>query len=128
MDAAPQAASAPGLLDRAAIFASDDHILERVDVPEWGGFVYCKTLGGAERDDFEQEHLDEKGNRKSRVANIRANLVARTVCDGDGNLLFGPGDVKALGKKNAKPLDRLFEVAMRLSGLSDKDIEDLAGN
>jgi hypothetical protein len=36
--------------------------------------------------------------------------------------------VALLGEKSAAALQRVFEVGQRLSGLSDGDVEELAGN
>jgi hypothetical protein len=36
--------------------------------------------------------------------------------------------VEALGKKSAAALNRVFEVAQRLSGITDDDVEELAKN
>lgn len=117
-----------GLLTGEQILGVDDHALERVECPEWGGHVYVRTLEGQERDLFEQSFLDAAGNRKQIVHNIRAGLLVRALCDQRGQRLFSDKDIARLGKKNAKPLDRLFDVAQRLSGLSDKDIEEIAKN
>lgn len=118
----------PGLLTGEGILAADDHRLERVDVPEWGGHVYIRTMGGDERDLFEQSFLDERGKRKRVVANIRAGLLARTLCDQAGARLFNDKQVAQLGRKNGVVLERLFLVAQRVNGLSDEDIEEIAGN
>jgi len=37
-------------------------------------------------------------------------------------------DVKALGEKSAAALERVFDVARKLSGLSEDDVEELAGD
>lgn len=44
--------------------------------------------------------------------------------------MFGGGeaDVKALGRKSALALNRVFEVAQRINGLTEEDMEELAGN
>ncbi len=62
------------------------------------------------------------------LQNIRAKLVALTVVDEQGNRIFKDEDVKWLGNKSAAALDRIFEVAQRLSGLRDEDVEELAKN
>jgi hypothetical protein len=59
---------------------------------------------------------------------MRAKLVARTVVDADGEPVFSQQDVAALGELSAAALDRVFEVASRLSGLNEKDLEEMAGN
>jgi hypothetical protein len=46
--------------------------------------------------------------------------------DEDGKRVFTEAEVKALGAKSARALDRLFDTARRLSGLGDEDVETLA--
>lgn len=125
------------ILGRDQILAAQDLEKELVAVPEWGGHVYVRALTGTERDAFEESLVDMKTVRKgrkqetvrqTRLANIRARLCALTMCDEDGKRLFTDGDVEELGKKSASALNRVFEVAQRLSGLTDEDVEELAGN
>jgi len=102
---------------------------EIVEVPEWGGSVKVKALTGSERDKYESDSLTGRGrNRDINLANIRARLVALTVIDDNGKPLFSSIDIAALGGKSAKALDRIFDVAQRLSGISEEDIEELAKN
>lgn len=117
------------VLTREAILGVDDLQVEVVEVPEWGGSVRVRGLTGAERDAFEASIIDQRG-KKSRVIlrNIRAKLVVLSVVDGENESLFNEGDVKALGSKSASALQRVFNVAQRLSGISDEDVEELAGN
>lgn len=56
--------------------------------------------------------------KKPNLANIQARLVAKSVVDEDGRLIFKDSDVYKLGLKNAAPLDRVFVVARRLSYIS----------
>lgn len=114
------------LLSRDAILAADDHEYEVVPCPEWGGEVRLRSLTGAERDAYEQSLVQTRGkSREMNLRNARAKLVALCAVDEDGKRLFTDADVNALGKKNAKPLDRLFDVARRLSGLSEDDVDRL---
>jgi hypothetical protein len=124
------------ILSREEIFATDDLKMELVPVPEWGGSVYVLGLMGDERDAWEGSLVvktkrlkgHKRGGSKVVTKGIRAKLAAITVTDAEKNLLFSPSDIEALGRKSAAALDRIFEVAQRLSGLSDDDIEDLAKN
>lgn len=117
------------MLDKNTILSSDDLPREKVAVPQWGGDIFVRTLTGSERDDFEQSCVSQKGkNRDINLKNIRARLCVLTICDDVGKRLFDARDVDALGKKSAKALDIIFEVAQRLNGLANKDVEDLAGN
>ena len=98
--------------------------MEAVSIPEWGGEVYVRSFGGEARDSWEGEQAQlyqaDKGHQ-----NFRARLVVACVCDQDGNLLFKPQDAKWLGTKNAKALDRIFEVAKRLNGIGEAEIDEL---
>ena len=112
------------ILNREAILNIQDLKTEEVEVPEWGGAVLVRALTGAERDQFEATVVETKGkNTRVNLVNARAKLVAMSVVDEEGNKLFTPADVAALGKKSAAALARIFDVAMRLAGISEKDIE-----
>lgn len=125
------------ILSKEAILSADDLEKELVEVPQWGGTVYVRALTGAERDAFEQSMVEmrtvrqgrkQETVREMRLQNIRARLCALTICDEEGNRLFTDADVQALGRKSASALNRVFQVAQRLSGLTDEDVEELAGN
>jgi hypothetical protein len=116
-------------LSKEAILAANDADFEFVDVPEWGGKVRVKTLTGDERDSYEQSLIDQRGNVLGpKLAGAQARLVALTAVDDDGKRLFADEDVKALGAKSAQALNRVFEVSMRLSRLTQQDVEALVGN
>ena len=117
------------MLDKKSILDSDDLPSELVEIPQWGGGVFVRTLTGSERDDFEQSCLGSKGKSKDmNLKNIRARLCVLCMCEENGTRLFDARDVEALGKKSASALDLIFTVAQRLNGLGAKDVEDLAKN
>lgn len=117
------------LLTRDAILQAQDLPKELVSVPEWGGEIYVRALTGAERDAFEQSIVEQKGkSTKMNLQNMRAKLVALTVVDEGGNRLFTDADAKLLGKKSALALNRVFEVAQKLSGLTPEDVDELTKN
>lgn len=102
-----------------------DVTIEPLFVPEWGGTVYVRSLDGKGRDRFEgsRVRVDAHGKIELLHDNTRARLLALTVCDADGVLQFTEEDIEALGKKNAAALDRIFDVAQRLSALRPADVE-----
>lgn len=107
----------------------DDKQYEDVDVPEWGGTVRVRGMSGTERDAYEASIIEQRGNdRKVNLANARAKLVVRCLVDENGALLFTPDDVRVLGRKSAKALERVFDAARRASGMSEADIEKLTEN
>lgn len=118
-----------GLLTRDQIRAAQDVVHETVEVPEWGGSVRVKALNGAERDAFEASLTQQKGKQfKMNMQNVRARLARLTCVDEKGAPIFQPSDEHWLGEKSAAALDRVFDVAMRLAGMRDQDIEELTEN
>ena len=116
-------------LTREAILESKDIKTEEVAVPEWGGEVLVRGLTGRERDEFESAIMQRRGKHLvPDVFNVRARLVTWCVIDEDGNHLFEPGDITTLGEKNGAAINRIFEVASKLSGMTDEDVEDLVEN
>lgn len=115
------------LLSRDAILAADDRDYDEVDCPEWGGSVRIRSITGAERDAYEQSLIQQRGsNRQVNMRNARAKLIVLCAVDEAGNKLFaGEDDVRALGRKNAKPLDRVWDACRKIAGLSEDDVDKL---
>lgn len=117
------------LLSKADILKADDMQFEEVEVPEWGGTVRVKAMTGSERDRWEKNVIErKKGGGTQTKDNVRANLVAATVIDASGKLEFSQADIKALGAKSAAALERVYEVAAKLSRIGPQDVEDMTGN
>lgn len=109
------------------ILALDDKAHEDVYVPEWDSHVRIQVMGGFSRDAWEMEVYRQ--NEAGGFENIRATLVARCAVHPDnGKRIFSEKQVKALGEKSGRALDRLFEVAQRLNGITDEDVEELEKN
>ena len=121
------------ILNREAILNADDLKTETVNCPEWGGSVIVRGLTAGERDKWEASlySTEKRGGSFEVVAhkeNIRAKFIAASVVDEKGKLLFSAGDIEALSRKSAAPMDRLFAAAQRLSGMTDADVEELEKN
>ena len=118
------------ILTKDQILKSDDLTTKVVKVPEWGGDVIVTTMSGAGRDQYDSTIYiaGDDGKITTHLDNGRAKLVAATVVDDKGNLLFNVDDVGALGKKSVAALDRVYEVATRLNFLSEKEVQELAKN
>ena len=118
------------LLSKSQILAADDLPRELVNVPEWNGDVYVKALTAKERDDYEAGFVVQKGGAVKSIdlANVRARLVAMTIVDESGIRMFNDMEVFDLGRKSATALNRVYEVAKRLSGISQSDEEEMVKN
>jgi len=118
------------ILTADSILSADDLPKELVEVPEWGGEVYVRCLTAGERDDWEASvvSLEKNGKTKTDMKNLRAKLVARTVCDKSGKRVFNDSQIEALSNKSAAALDRIYTVAARLSKITKGDEEELLGN
>lgn len=117
------------ILNRDAILTASDIQTEVVEVPEWGGSVLVRGLTGAQRDRFEASMVElKKGKQVLKLSNLRAYLAALSIVDEQGQLLFSNEDIEALGNKSCAALQRIWDVARRLSGLSDDDVEELTKN
>ncbi|MEU5950655.1 hypothetical protein ABZ793_34670, partial [Micromonospora sp. NPDC047465] len=81
---------------------------------------------GAQRDAYEQSLVQQRGgNRQMNLRNARAKLIVLCAVDEHGSQLFTEADVNALSRKNAKPIDRVFEACKKIAGLSDDDVDKL---
>jgi hypothetical protein len=112
-------------LDRDAILKAAALRTEDVPVPEWGGSVLVRELRGRERDEWEGSLAVQRGSQMvPDTANMRAKLAARVIVGEDLEPLFTQQDVAALGELSAAALDRVFDVASRLSGLGQGAVEE----
>ena len=111
------------ILTREAILAADDLPRERVNVPEWGGDVFVRTMTGTERDAFESSLIGKDSGKEGRLENVRARLVSLALCSESGERLFDDAEIAALGKKSARALDRVFGVAQRLNGIGTGEVD-----
>lgn len=118
-----------GFLGREAILDADDRQYETVECPEWGGKVRVRGLNGTQRDAYEASLVKGNGaSREMNLANARAKMVVLAVVDSEGRAIFTAEDVRGLGRKSAAPLERIFDAARRLSGMSEEDVEKLTEN
>ena len=117
------------MLTRDAILNKVDTQIVIVKVPEWGGDVRVRGMTGEERDAFEGSIVTVK-NGKSTVdtKNIRAKLIAHCVVDEKSDPMFSLEDIPALGKKSAAALQRIFDIASKLCGLTEGEVEKIVKN
>lgn len=115
------------LLGKSQILAAEDSVYEDVPVPEWGGEVRIRGLSGIERDRYEKSLVRMKNGQMEQVIDFAtARLVAWAAVDENNSRLFvGEDEVKQLAAKSSVALQRCFNVAARLAGLTESDIAEM---
>jgi|SRR6476661_6002529 len=119
------------ILSREEIIQVDDRKLKEVPVPEWGGSVMIRSLTGRERDDFEQSTVktNKRGQQEQNFENFRARFVALCVVDENGRRLFqSRQEVALLGNKSVAALQRIFNEAQEMNGMSQEDVDELTSD
>lgn len=114
------------------IISADDLPRIPLIVPEWdisekdGGFI--RGLTGSDRDAYESSIRSYRPDGKMVVnlKDVRARLVARCIVDDNDERVFSDKEIGQLAAKSGAVLDRLFDKAAALSGLSKEAVEELA--
>lgn len=113
----------------ADILGADDRRIKRVDVPEWGGHVFVRSLSGTEKELFSQA-VNVVRNGKSEVNDVglRARYLAVALCDQHKQPLFTLDQVEALGSRNTLVLDRVWKAALELNAGTDETRDEQLKN
>jgi hypothetical protein len=99
---------------------------EVVPIPEFGCDVIVQGMSGVQRDAWEKSLIVGKGKRRDvNTENVRARLAVRCLVNEDGSRMFADGEAVLLGEWPAAALNRIFEAAQRLSGVSDEDVDEI---
>ena len=113
------------MLSKSDILEAKDIESEVVKVPEWGGEVMVYGLTLAEKDIWTDSILvDGKANMEGATA----RLCALCIRDEKGKCIFTDKDITAFSAKSAKAIDRIFQVAQRISGIGQEEIEETVKN
>ena len=113
------------MLSKKQIIAAKDIESEIVPVPEWGGEVTVQGLSLAEKDKWTECILVDG---KANMSGATALLCALCIRGEDGERLFSSDEIGLLDAKSASAIDRVFQVAQRLSGIGQEDIEETVKN
>jgi hypothetical protein len=125
-------------LNKDEILAASDIMFRDVEVPEWTvigrgetAMVRVAGLTAAEATKFSSRlvQMDGKGSIKEvKIDNFLAELLVRTLVNENFEPLFNDADIEALGKKSAAVMKRLGDIAIELSGLNEKAVEEKVKN
>ena len=122
------------LLSKADVFGVEDLKREVVPVPEWGGDVLVRGATAEEADAYQDSlsrtKMDEDGKTRieEHYENAKARFIVNCIINEDGTRMFTPAEVEKLGKKSAVAINRIYQVAARLSGTTKRARQELEGN
>lgn len=111
-----------GSLTREALLGATQVPTETVAIPELGGSVVVRGMTARERTQFEKKFVTEiRGKQKRNFEAFREQLCV--FCCVEPRLT--EADVEALSKVRADVIERIANVAMKLSGITEKDVDEL---
>jgi hypothetical protein len=112
-------------LTREQIDKAADAKIITVPCPELGGDVCIRLMSVGDRDSYELKLLEAEGKA---IPDFRSELLARTLCDEQGDLLY-PGDegVAALKRRSSDVMHKLWQSALKHNALTEEEIKQLAG-
>ncbi|HWP59529.1 MAG TPA: hypothetical protein VNL14_16675 [Candidatus Acidoferrales bacterium] len=111
-----------GFLSRDAFLKAGKALKQEiVEIPELGGKVIVRELTGHERDLYETLIVESKQRNDPSILEARARIAFMCCIDEHGNQLFEEADFEALRNVSAAALDRIWDVAMDLSGMRPRD-------
>ena len=114
-------------LSKEQIVSCNDVKTKKVEVPEWGGHCYVRLMTAGARDEWETLAIRSRINddpSKATLKGLRSMLVALTLCDETGDLVFSKNDLSSIEKKSSSALDRVIEAAQILNGLTGESVEE----
>lgn len=111
------------MLNRDSILKAKDLKTVELEVKEWDGTIKLQTMTGHARQEYYRTTAGKDGTPK----NVMEALIVACAVDDKGTPLFSQGDIHELSQKSAIAISRVFEAAAELNGLTQKAVDDLAG-
>lgn len=123
------------MLTRDMILQAQDFEKEEVDIPEWGGSVFIRSMTVAASDVIQLLFIRLGGGELAANQNgsirdpdalkgLKVAMVSRCLCDEKGELIFNDNEGRAiLETKSNVVMDRLYDVAMRINKMGDDEVE-----
>jgi hypothetical protein len=114
-------------LSKSQILEAKDIESEVVKVPEWGkdGEVMVYGLKQVEKNEWTKSIMT---GGEVDVNGATVKLCALCIRDEKGKRIFEDTDLTSLMNKSAKPIDRIFQVAQRLTGIGQEEIKETVKN
>ena len=109
-------------LGRDEILSNKTLPTKELDVPEFSGSVFIKTMTGNDRDTLED--WVSNPNMKSR----RANMMVMCVANEAGEPLFTKRDIPELGLLDGRAAERICQEIIAFNKMSEAAAEEVLGN
>ncbi len=112
-------------------------IWKSVDCPEWKDenddspepfLVWVKAMPGPQYDDFERVSMKKNYLKKNPFEITERFVKACAYDEQDGQLLFSDFSTADLKALNPQARGRVLDMALALSGVTQKDADELQGN
>lgn len=118
-----------GSRDAALVMEPGRRPRKEVYVPVWDAWYIVQGMTGQERDYYEKSvTIHSRDGDRIDITDARAKLVQLTVIEPDGKLMFSPADIGMLSRQPALALEPLFDAARELSGMTERDWNELTAN
>jgi hypothetical protein len=111
------------MLNRDSILKAKDLKTVDLEVKEWGGTIRLQTMTGSARQEYYRSTAGKDGTPK----NVMEALIVACAVDEAGKPIFTSADVSELSRKSSIAINRVFEKAAELNGLTQKAVDDIAG-
>ncbi len=112
---------------RDKILNAKDRTQERLYIPEWDAEIEVWSLTGEERALLMQSSIKASGT--VNLVNMYGMMAVLSTHDPeDGSLVFEDTDRGAVMQKNGAIIERIAQISMRLSGLTDEALKEAEKN
>lgn len=99
--------------------------LDKLYIPEVGKHFFVRVCDAREIDVYRRSITVGKGTNTSlNQMGMRAKLAVLALANPDGSRMFADGDVGRLQKLPAIVLERIFDRARKINGLTDEDTDE----
>lgn len=107
------------------ILGINDKPVHQIEVPQWNGCVYVRSMDAEERSELEDMFMKVKV-AGAGTGKFRKELLKRTLVNKDGSaMLIDDAHATQLMKKNSSAVELIFEKACELNGFRSKDVDTL---
>jgi hypothetical protein len=110
------------IVTRDQILSASDRIIEKVEVPEWGGHLYVRNMTAAERVEYDRWNIGENG--VIDTSGVRIKAVIMCACDEKGVRMFTRENYDALSQRDGAAVIRIFIALTRINGLGQNSLAE----